>query len=29
MIYNPTFQEKLKHSSVAEINTKVQAFLAW
>jgi hypothetical protein len=28
MIYNPTFQEKLKHSSVAEINTKVQAFLA-
>ena len=28
MIYNPTFQEKLKHSSAAEINTKVQAFLA-
>ena len=28
MIYNPTFQEKLKHSSVSEIDSKVQAFLA-
>lgn len=28
MIYNPTFQEKLKHSSESEINSKVQAFLA-
>ena len=28
MIYNPTFQEKLKHSSVSEIDQKVQAFLA-
>jgi hypothetical protein len=28
MIYNPTFQEKLKHSSVSEIDSKIQAFLA-
>lgn len=28
MIYNPTFQEKLKHSSPKEIDSKVQAFLA-
>jgi len=28
MIYNPTFQEKLKHSTPAEIDSKVQAFLA-
>jgi len=28
MIYNPTFQEKLKHSTPAEIDQKVQAFLA-
>ena len=28
MIYNPTLQEKLKHSSVGEIDQKVQTFLA-
>ena len=28
MIYNPTFQEKLKHSTPREIDQKVQAFLA-
>ena len=28
MIYNPTFQEKLKHSEVGDIDSKVQAFLA-
>ena len=28
MIYNPTFQEKLKHSTPKEIDQKVQAFLA-
>ena len=28
MIYNPTFQEKLKHSTPEEINQKVQSFLA-
>jgi len=28
MIYNPTFQEKLKHSEVRDIDSKVQAFLA-
>ena len=28
MIYNPTFQEKLNHSSVGEIDSKVQSFLA-
>jgi len=28
MIYNPTFQEKLDHSSVGEIDSKVQSFLA-
>jgi hypothetical protein len=29
MIYNPTFQEKLQHSTPREIDQKVQAFLAW
>jgi hypothetical protein len=29
MIYNPTFQEKLQHSTPAEIDSKVQAFLSW
>jgi predicted ABC-type ATPase len=28
MVYNPTFQEKLKHSSVGDIDSKVQSFLA-
>ena len=28
MIYNPTFQEKLKHSTPREIDQRVQAFLA-
>jgi len=28
MIYNPTFQEKLKHSTPSEIDSKVQNFLA-
>jgi hypothetical protein len=28
MIYNPTFQEKLQHSTPREIDQKVQAFLA-
>tara|TARA_E500000318_G_scaffold87125_1_gene84005 strand:+ start:7849 stop:8775 length:927 start_codon:yes stop_codon:yes gene_type:complete len=28
MLYSPVFQEKLKHSSPAEIDQKVQAFLA-
>jgi len=28
MIYNPTFQEKLQHSTPAEIDSKVQSFLA-
>ena len=28
MIYNPTFQEKLKHSTPEEINQKVQSFLS-
>jgi hypothetical protein len=26
-LYDPTFQEKLKHSTPAEIDQKVQAFL--
>ena len=28
MIYNPTFQDKLQHSTPAEIDSKLQAFLA-
>ena len=28
MIYNPTFQAKLQHSTPSEIDSKVQSFLA-
>ena len=29
MLFNPEFQELLKHSEVSDIDRKVQAFLAW
>jgi hypothetical protein len=29
MLFNPVFQDKLQHSTPAEIDSKVQAFLSW